>query len=270
MHAFLKYRTIITISSIILLLAIPSFAQAQSGTAELGVFDPQQAAPGAVVQVPISIRNVQELYALDITLQFDPKIVQVEDVDPSTPGVQASLGTFLDPGLMLFNVADNEKGTYHFAMSQYNPSVGKSGEGIIVVLKFKGMTAGESALSFTNVQLSTREGIEITSKGINGKISVSAGAPTQAATYEIVESTALIDVNKITPQPTVTETPVATATMLATQKVTGGETAFEATAAGTEEVKENSYFLVENWWIVLLLLLVVIGAGVYFLVIKKK
>ena len=63
-----------------LMLTIVHPVLAQDTPAEVGVFDPIEVAPGEVVQVPISIRNVLDLYGVDLTIEFDPALVQVEDI----------------------------------------------------------------------------------------------------------------------------------------------------------------------------------------------
>jgi len=60
------------------------------------------------VQVAVSVWGIEELYAVDFALAFDPAVVQLADADENLPGIQAGLGTFLDPGLLLFNDADSQ------------------------------------------------------------------------------------------------------------------------------------------------------------------
>jgi len=267
MTRFLKQQMFIGIITIIFIISAPSLAHAQGGKAALGVFEDFQVAPGSVVEVPVSIRDVQNLYGLDLTLKFDPELLQVVDADSSTPGIQAAQGEFLDPGLLLFNIVDNKEGTLHFAMSQFNPSEPKSGEGIILVIQFRGVAAGESPLTVTNLQLASRDGIEIPSEGVNSKMTITATAPTQAATYPVAKSTGLV---LVTFTPTLFPTvQVATATINAPQKVLDDNPAAAATAV-TTGTNGSGYFLVDNWWIVIILLAAVIAAGIYFFVWKRN
>lgn len=250
-----------------LLFSLVTIVHAQEGTAELGVFETVQVAPGSVVQLPVSVRNVQDLYGVDFTLDFDPTKVQVEDADPLTPGIQAALGEFLDPGLLLFNIADNEKGTLRFTMSQYNPSEPKSGSGILLVISFVGKAEGESVLNITNITLSTRDGVEIPSQGVNSTLLVSPGASTQVATYPVAEVTGMIIINTYTPTPLPTKGPTATPTPTVIKAIAQESPTDTIVPESNAKTMENSsgtgYFLVNNWWIVLILLVVVIGAGFY-------
>jgi hypothetical protein len=287
---------------IVLMLSLPSLVRAQNGTAELGVFDTYQVAPGEVVQLPVSVRNVQDLYGLDFILKFDPALVQVEDADPSRPGIQAVLGSFLDPGLLLFNTGDNNAGTFHFAMSQYNPSQPKSGAGIVLVITFRGVAEGESPLTIIKLQLASGEAIEIPSTGIDSTLRVERGAPTQAATFAATESTTVIIVGAFTLTPTSTPVSAVTEDALTNTPVpgdTGGpaikppgsknteiapteppgsidtEAApVSAPAAGQEAGEENVHasvpFLAQYWWMLLILAVLAAAGSVYLFVLKRK
>lgn len=268
MHSFWS-KTLILVCTLCVVLAMTSSANAQSGTPELGVFEQYKVAPGATVQVPVSIRNVKDLYAVDFTLKFDPALLQVVDADPNTSGIQSSLGEFLDPGLLLFNLADNTQGTIHFVMSQYNPSEAKSGKGSLLLVNFQGVAEGVSPLEVISVTLSTREGVEIPSKGFNASLSISAGAPTQAATIPAAQATGLIPVYTFTPSPIPTMTPVPSQTPTPKKETPVVSTAAVSTGSG-EQSQQKGYFLVDNWWILLVLLVIVIGVVYYLFGVRKK
>lgn len=267
-----KVKAVLIILTLTLIFTLTGYVNAQDSTAEVGVFESIEVAPGETVQVPVSIRKVKDLYGVDIMLEFDPALVQVEDADLSTSGIQAALGEFLDPGLLLYNTADNSAGTYHFVMAQYNPSEPKSGEGILLVITFKGITEGVTDLTVSALTLASSEGVEIPSSGVNSSLIVRAGAPAQAATIPVVQSTALVVLKTFTPVPT--DTPVPTVTPTSVIEPTGvlletGNTV-ETPRAGSEGENVPGFWLVNNWWIVLILLMLVIAAGLYLFVFKKK
>lgn len=250
---------------LLILLFTPININAQSDVAELGIKEPILVAPGEVVQIPIYVRNVQDLYGVDFTIEYDPTIIQIEDSVYASPGIQAALGDFLDPGLLLINAADNMAGTYQFVMSQYNPSEPKSGEGIIVLISVKGISEGVSPLTFIAVQMASREGVEIPSRGIDSTVTVQVGVPTQSVLYPTQVSTGLIvvDLSTLTPTPTITATPTATSTPRATLT----SDVIKSTSSGRDLVTNknaeiaSNYWLVKNWWIVLVLVLVVSFTG---------
>ena len=105
---FSLFTRILTGVIVLGLFLIPAGAVgAQSSQpAQVGVLTPLEAAPGTLVEVPVSIADATELYAIDFELQFDPAILSAEDADPNTPGIQVGFGQFLDAGLVLFNEVD--------------------------------------------------------------------------------------------------------------------------------------------------------------------
>lgn len=254
--------------TICLIFLFSSPASAQNVT-EIGFFNPAQVSPGATIQVPVSVRNASELYALDITIKFDPTKLQVVDADPSMDGNQIGLGSFLDPGLLLFNIADNQSGTVHFAMSQYNPSEPKSGDGVLLVINFSGVSEGESSLSVSDLMCASREGNEIPSQAINSTLTVISGAPTQQATYPVVELTQIIVISTATPTPlpTATKQPTITPTR---QAASVEEVPTTVNNPKVEDQEKSDYFLVKNWWILLVLVTAVLAAGIVLFKHEKR
>lgn len=252
-------------------------ARAQKLETLFGVMEPAVVAPGATVQVPVAVKDVEGLYAVDFSLEYDPTIVQLVDADAIQPGIQAGLGTFLDPGLLVFNTADNQKGEYRFVMSQYNPSLPKSGEGNIVVLTFKGISTGESNIHFTGVELLSGEITAIQAKVLDSNIQVISGAATQAATIAVAQATGLIILPKDTPTPTVTATTIPTRTP-EPQPSPGGENQAGngdggSTATGGSEpgrpATAGKGSGLANGWPLIAVFIVLLAGGVTFMLKKK-
>ena len=258
----------------------PALAQ---GDVEVGVFEPITTSPGSRIEVPIEIRGVQDLYAFDLEMQFDPAVFDAEDADPNMQGIQTALGTFLDAGLLLFNDVNPETGLVRFAMSQVNPSEGKSGDGILLVLYLSAKTTGESTLTVNSITLSDRKGVEIPTSGVGAVITVSEDAPAVTSTsIPVQDPTNIIIIPTLAPTPTntlaPTETPMPTATAMpeptSTQKPAGGETkptemTSQPEAIGEGEEKSGSA-LRENWWIIPLAAVGAAGVGAYLRRLKKK
>ena len=283
-------RKLFVCLSILLLFAISFSSVLAQSSAQVGMFDGYQVAPGARVEVPIEIRGVVDLYAIDIELSFNPAMLGAEDADPSMDGVQPALGTFLDAGLLLYNNIDLENGTIRFAMSQMNPSEAKSGDGILLVVYFVGKTAGESFLTVNSVTLSDRMGNEIPSSGVAAAITVAEGAPAVTSTSIPVQNpTNVIVVPTLAPTPTPTktlvptatpiptETPIPTATAMAgpgsTQKPAGGETQpteMSSPGGGGELETKSGDSLGQNWWMIVLAGLGLAGAVGYWQWTKRK
>jgi len=143
-------------------------------------FEPEtmQIGVGQSAEVAIAVRDVTDLYGMEIHLAFDPQIVEVEDAQPDMDGVQISLGTFLEPGLLLFNEVDNSLGTVNFVMSQRNPAEAKSGTGNLLVIRFRGKVSGDSRLDLTQVLLADRNGMALDPDLENGMLQVTTQQPT--------------------------------------------------------------------------------------------
>lgn len=262
---------------VMLLLVGITNARAQKLETLFGVMEPAVVAPGATVQVAVAVKDVEGLYAVDFSLEYDPTIVQLVDADANQPGIQAGLGTFLDPGLLVFNTADNQKGEYRFVMSQYNPSLPKSGEGNIVVLTFKGISTGESNIHFTGVELLSGEITAIQAKVLDSSIQVISGAATQAATIAVAQATGLIIVPKDTPTPAVTATTIPSPTPEPqaspggenqAENGDGGSTATGGSEPGKPEAAGKGSGLANSWPLIVAFIVLLAG-GVTF-IIKKK
>ena len=156
-------------------------ALAQSGT-QAGVFEHRQIRPGVLVEVPVEISDVTDLYAFDIEISFDPDYLEFDDADPNKAGIQPGFGTFLDPGVTIINTIAPEEGVIHVVMSQINPSEPKSGSGNLLVLYLTGLKTGQTTLEVTKVELSTRYGEAIPVSGVDAEIESVSGAPFMTAT----------------------------------------------------------------------------------------
>jgi len=146
-------------------------------------------------------------------LRYDPALLDFEDADPATEGVQPGLGTFLDAGMVLFNTVDPQTGIVRFVMTQVNPAEPKSGDGVILVLYFVAKAEGVSDLTITSLTLSDREGVAIPASPVDSKIEVETGKPQpQATSIPVQNPTALIVVPTMAPTNTPAPTQVPTAT----------------------------------------------------------
>ena len=241
---------------------------------QVGFYQNYKVAPSAVIQVPIEVTNVKDLYALEINIEFDETMLSIEDADPSRPGVQIALGNFLDPGMILYNDVNNSTGSIHFVMTQANPSTPKSGNGILLVLNIKGLKEGTSKLTITYMQLATRDGIEIASTNLNCEVKVDKNATIVTGTQIPVQDPGGLQII-----PTEVPTTQAQATQFAATQTASalvpvsGITPQIPTAVNTKQVSaqgKNDGSLEGKWWILLILgLLVVVMAFAWWLTRKK-
>lgn len=166
---------------LLLVLTVPNrLATAQmAGNTTVGIFGRHAVAPGQRLILPVEVKSVADLYAVDLSLQYDPKLLKIVDAEPDTPGSQVALGTFLDPGLLLMNEVDESNGILHFVMSQTNPSEAKSGDGVLLVVTFEGIKEGVSYVKIAGLEMSTREGLAIAGLAADSQVTVKVGAPVQ-------------------------------------------------------------------------------------------
>ena len=248
-----------------------------AGNNTVGVFKTYEVAPGAALTLPVEVKGAQQLYGIDLLLEFDPTLLQVVDAEKNTPGVQVALGTFLDPGLMLFNEVDNTAGTISFAMSQVNPSEAKNGNGVLLVVTFNGLKVGVSDLKVTKLDMSTREGVAISGTAADSQVTVKVGAaaqgtvtiPTQAASGAItVPTMAPTQVPTATPQPTATALPTKALMPTATAELAKPLVATQAPAqpAHTDEKPGISITLI----IAIVIGIILVAAAVLLLTRNKS
>ena len=273
-HIRALFQWIVLLSVIILLGGLFSPASAQT-SAQVGVFQAYEIQPGARVEIPIEIRNVQDLYAVDLEIHYDPRILTFEDANPQMDGIQPALGTFLDAGMVLYNTVDPEAGIIRFVMTQVNPSEPKSGSGVLIVLYAVGAAEGESILEVVRADLSTREGIAIPSELVENSVKVAASAAEiQATPIPVQNPTSIIVIPTLAPTAIPTATPQPTATKPAQTQTAVITAIVEAiaspTIAPTMAEEPSGFSLAQNWWVLLIVAAAIIGVVIYLNSGKKE
>ena len=273
-HIRTLYQWIALLSVIIFLGGQFSPASAQN-SAQVGVFQAYEIQPGARVEIPIEIRNVQDLYAVDLEIHYDPRILTFEDANPQMDGIQPALGTFLDAGMVLYNTVDPEAGIIRFVMTQVNPSEPKSGSGVLIVLYAVGAAEGESTLEVVRADLSTREGVAIPSELVENSVKVAASAAEiQATPIPVQNPTSIIVIPTLAPTATLTVTPVPTSTKTVPTQTAVITAIVEAiaspTVAPTMAEQPSGFSLAQNWWILLIVAAAIIGVIIYLQTGKKS
>ncbi len=212
------------ITSLLVCLAISAASStivlASAQTAALA-FTPQEAvvALDSTSEIGVEIRNVDGLYAFDLSIHYDPAAVEVVDADPAAPGIQVLQGAFLEGGLVVKNEVDSERGTIDYIMTQLNPSQPKSGTGNLLVLRLRGKQEGKSSLSVEKIQLSSRAGLEIPVTAASGDVSITKDALTGPTSTPLPVSTPLV---QWTPDPASADAAQAPASTLVPTQVLPG------------------------------------------------
>ena len=114
---------------------------------ELG-FEPASASikVGETTTIGVSVKNAQDLYSVPMLIQYDPKVVSVEDVRQ---------GGFLSGGgqqpIAVVQRVDKERGQAIVSATRMPNTPGVSGNGTIVGLIVRGVAAGNSTISILQV-----------------------------------------------------------------------------------------------------------------------
>jgi hypothetical protein len=153
----------------------PPAATTPGGTEVRVVPASQQIEEGGTTTADIFIDNVAELWGAEVQLQFDPTLVQVQDADPGTEGVQIEVGSFPSPDFVAENKVDNAAGIVNYAVTQLAPKEPASGSGLLASITFQGVSQGNSDLTLSVVKLSTNQGQPILATSQGDQTAVTGG-----------------------------------------------------------------------------------------------
>jgi general secretion pathway protein D len=115
--------------------------------AELG-FDPATVTikPGDTTTIGVTVKNAQDLYSVPMLIQYDPKVISIEDVRQ---------GGFLSGGgqqpIAVVQRVDKERGQAIVSATRMPNTPGVNGNGTIVGLVVKGLAPGNSTISILQV-----------------------------------------------------------------------------------------------------------------------
>jgi general secretion pathway protein D len=133
--------------------AVPGAAAATGQPEEAGAqaprlrFEPQglNLAPGQTATLAVSIDNVNDLYSIPMILQYDPKVISVEEVQH---------GGFLSSGnqeIAIVQRVDKERGQAMIAATRQPNTPGVSGSGTLLGVVVKALAPGTTNLSIVQV-----------------------------------------------------------------------------------------------------------------------
>jgi len=190
-------KLVTLIFTILIIAGLPALYTLAATTDAKLLPEVQSVDVGQMTTVTLRVENVQNLYGYQVTITFNPALLEVVDADPGKPGVQVGLGTFISPDYVPQNTADNNAGTIACVVSQVAPSTAANGSGALLTISFRGKSTGVSSIQLNPLILASAQGTEIPANIYNATISVGSTAPTATPT-----STG--------PAPTATLTPTGT------------------------------------------------------------
>ena len=133
---------------------------------------------GADVTIAISLENITNMYGLEVTLAFNPAILQVQDDKPGTVGVQIQPGEFPNPEsyFVAQNAADNSAGTVAYAVSLLSPSPAATGSGVVARIRFKALAAGTSSITISHLAIVASDNCCLIPTTTDGSVTVIGAA----------------------------------------------------------------------------------------------
>jgi hypothetical protein len=162
-------------------------------------------APGETVTMEIEVRDVENLFGVDIGLAFDADKLEAQDV---------TVGEFLDPVFEAQKTVDNRAGRVHYVFALMGPVESVSGSGVVARVVFRGLAEGDSAVYLEQLLLANDAAEEIPATASGAVVVVGSGAATATAssTATVTPSGTLVS----TRSPTATSSPTARATVTVT------------------------------------------------------
>jgi len=139
-----KTDIIVLLFVVSLLIVLPiQMVKAQAATVSVS---PQNnpVSVGQALTINVEISNIQNLYGVDITLNWDTSMLKL-DSNQSFVGV--SNGVLNAPVLVVQDTADQSSGQYHLVATSENPAGPFSGSATIATLTFTVTSTGQSKLT---------------------------------------------------------------------------------------------------------------------------
>ncbi len=115
-------------------------------------------APGDVGTLDIRVGNVIQLAGAEAHLTFDPALLEVVDVDPSTEGTQIAHGDFLSPDFVAQNTTDPASGAVDYAIACMPSDKAVTGSGVLARVTFRALAEGETLIKVRSALLADMRG----------------------------------------------------------------------------------------------------------------
>lgn len=140
--ALVAFSTLLTL---VLLLASAARAPAIAVSTALLWLNPASAATdrGATTNVVVQLDNITDVFGIQLSLSFDPTVLQVVDADAGTSGVQINPGSCPRTDFVVSNTADNGAGTIQYAVTQL--ALPPCDGGTVATIQFQCIAGGTSS-----------------------------------------------------------------------------------------------------------------------------
>ena len=166
-------------------------------------------AAGAQADFYLEIRNVQNLYGVELTLGYDPNLIEFLDADLDRELINMTLGDFLSPDVLMLDDI-SEPGTFLFNLTQIDPTPARSGDGILAHGVLVGREIGTVDFTLADVTLYNVNFDKIEHQIQNCSVEVTQGAPPGAVEAQPSTTPTLTPMVEASISPTPTTTATAT------------------------------------------------------------
>jgi hypothetical protein len=110
-------------------------------------------APGKVGLLELRVDNIVQLAGVEMSLTYDPALLEVVDADPATEGTQIAHGDFLSADFVVRNAADLATGTVDYAIACMPLDKAVSGSGVLAQITFRALAEGETLVTIRSALL---------------------------------------------------------------------------------------------------------------------
>lgn len=165
---------------------------------------------GGSAAFQIIIDNVTDLVGADVTLQFNPAILQVQDANANPDdGIQIEPGSFPSPEFIVRNVVTNTVGSINYTISDLAPFQPVSGSGVLAIINFQGAGQGSTDINISEAILVNSQIQSIPVNTQPAVVSVGLGTALPPTATSPLPATAT---STLVPGTTPTFTPIVVAT----------------------------------------------------------
>jgi hypothetical protein len=144
---------------------------------------------GQTFKVDVGITKIEDLYELDIPLNWN--VTQVDYVNHTVkiPVEDYSGGVLHQPVSITINEANQTAGTYHIASRSQYPASTFDGDGTIFEITFEAKAAGTCILNISSSRLLDRSSCSIKHRAVDGIVEIAPGVHDVAVTGISIEKT---------------------------------------------------------------------------------
>lgn len=144
-HAAKKFSIFVAVLLLVFMIAVSTKASPE--TIVRVTPDKSIAEVGETFTVSITIADVQNLYGLEIKLNWSSSILELVDVDVRLGSESHDDGVLHNPVELVFNETTQEQGKYMLVATSTTPAPSFNGSGNIVKMTFSVASDGNSALN---------------------------------------------------------------------------------------------------------------------------